>query len=52
VFPKVFLGGLPSNVTESELEKFFTKYGPVVEAVIMYDQDQRKARGTFIHVTY
>ena len=36
--PKVFLGGLPSSITETDLRSFFTRYGEVVEVVIMYDQ--------------
>ncbi|CAG2122405.1 unnamed protein product [Medioppia subpectinata] len=44
-FPKVFLGGLPPNVNESTLRDFFSKYGKVVEVVIMYDQEKKKTRG-------
>lgn len=44
-WPKVFLGGLPSNITETELRNFFSRYGKVMEVVIMYDQEKKKARG-------
>lgn len=44
-YPKVFLGGLPSNVTETDLRTFFTRYGKVMEVVIMYDQEKKKSRG-------
>lgn len=44
-FPKVFLGGLPSNVTETDLRMFFGRYGKVMEVVIMYDQEKKKSRG-------
>ncbi|XP_065222998.1 heterogeneous nuclear ribonucleoprotein 27C-like isoform X2 [Planococcus citri] len=44
-FPKVFLGGLPSNVTETDLRTFFGRYGKVMEIVIMYDQEKKKSRG-------
>jgi RNA-binding protein Musashi len=44
-FPKVFLGGLPSNVTETDLRLFFGRYGKVMEVVIMYDQEKKKSRG-------
>ncbi|XP_012238132.1 heterogeneous nuclear ribonucleoprotein 27C isoform X1 [Bombus impatiens] len=44
-FPKVFLGGLPSNVTETDLRSFFTRFGKVMEVVIMYDQEKKKSRG-------
>lgn len=43
--PKVFLGGLPPNVTETDLRTFFDRYGKVVEVVIMYDQERRRTRG-------
>ncbi len=35
---QVFLGGLPSSITETDLRAFFGRYGEVVEVVIMYDQ--------------
>ncbi|XP_077284915.1 heterogeneous nuclear ribonucleoprotein at 27C isoform X2 [Arctopsyche grandis] len=44
-YPKVFLGGLPSNVTETDLRVFFCRYGKVMEVVIMYDQEKKKSRG-------
>ena len=44
-YPKVFLGGLPANVTESDLRAFFVRYGQVMEVVIMYDQEKKKSRG-------
>ena len=46
-YPKVFLGGLPSNITETDLRVFFGRYGKVMEVVIMYDQEKKKSRGTF-----
>jgi len=42
---KVFLGGLPSNLTETDLRNFFSQYGKVTEVVIMYDQEKKKSRG-------
>jgi len=44
-YPKVFLGGLPPNVTETDLRNFFSRYGAVMEVVIMYDQEKKKSRG-------
>lgn len=41
----MFLGGLPSNVTETDLRVFFGRYGKVMEVVIMYDQEKKKSRG-------
>lgn len=43
-FPKVFLGGLPSNVNETLLKEIFSPYGRVIEVVIMYNQE-KKSRG-------
>lgn len=42
---KIFLGGLPSNITETDLRHFFNRYGKVTEVVIMYDQEKKKSRG-------
>ncbi|XP_066994467.1 heterogeneous nuclear ribonucleoprotein 27C isoform X1 [Anabrus simplex] len=44
-YPKVFLGGLPSNITETDLRSYFTRFGKVMEVVIMYDQEKKKSRG-------
>ena len=44
-WPKVFLGGLPSSITETDLRNYFNRYGRVTEVVIMYDQEKKKARG-------
>ncbi|KAI1296500.1 Heterogeneous nuclear ribonucleoprotein 27C [Halotydeus destructor] len=44
-FPKVFLGGLPPDVNETVLREYFSKYGKVIEVVIMYDQEKKKIRG-------
>lgn len=48
---KIFLGGLPASVNESDLHAFFSEYGKVVEAIIMYDQEQKRSRG-FGFVTF
>jgi len=42
---KVFLGGLPSNLTETDLRNFFSRFGGVMEVVIMFDQEKKKSRG-------
>ena len=44
-FMQIFLGGLPSSITETDLRSFFSKYGEVCEVVIMYDQEKKKSRG-------
>eukprot|EP00106_Octopus_bimaculoides_P023073 XP_014790515.1 PREDICTED: heterogeneous nuclear ribonucleoprotein 27C-like [Octopus bimaculoides] len=42
---KVFVGGLPFDVDEGVLIKFFSKYGKVKEASIMYDLQKGRSRG-------
>ncbi|KAF2343448.1 RNA recognition motif domain, partial [Trinorchestia longiramus] len=44
-WPKVFLGGLPSNLTETDLRNFFSRFGAVMEVVIKFDQEKKKSRG-------
>ena len=44
-WPKVFLGGLPSNLTETDLRNYFSRFGNVMEVVIMFDQEKKKSRG-------
>lgn len=44
-YPKVFLGGLPSNINETLLRQHFSKYGTVVDVIIMYDQEKKKSKG-------
>jgi RNA-binding protein Musashi len=44
-YPKVFLGGLPANITETDLRNHFQRYGNVMEIVIMFDQEKKKSRG-------
>lgn len=41
---KLFVGGLDPNTTGEDLEKFFSKYGPVKEASVLYDQDRGVSR--------
>ena len=41
----MFLGGLPSSITETDLRSYFSQYGEVCEVVIMYDQEKKKSRG-------
>ncbi|XP_077555356.1 heterogeneous nuclear ribonucleoprotein 27C-like isoform X4 [Haemaphysalis longicornis] len=48
---KIFVGGLPATVTETDLHAFFSEYGKVTETLIMYDQEQRRSRG-FGFVTF
>lgn len=49
-YPKVFLGGLPANVTETDLRNVFGRYGLVMEVVIMYDQEKKKIPWIWIFI--
>ncbi|ELU13330.1 hypothetical protein CAPTEDRAFT_219071 [Capitella teleta] len=42
---KVFMGGLPSNITEDEIKEHFAEFGEVQDVVIMVDQDKERSRG-------
>ncbi|PQQ20654.1 heterogeneous nuclear ribonucleoprotein 1 [Prunus yedoensis var. nudiflora] len=42
---KIFVGGLPSTLTEDGFRQFFENYGSVTDVVIMYDQNTQRPRG-------
>ncbi|XP_034678775.1 heterogeneous nuclear ribonucleoprotein 1 [Vitis riparia] len=42
---KIFVGGVPSTVTEDEFKNFFSKYGKVVEHQIIRDHETNRSRG-------
>lgn len=42
---KIFVGGIPTSVTEDELKNFFSKYGKVVEQEIILDHATNRSRG-------
>ncbi|KAL6508938.1 hypothetical protein OROMI_015001 [Orobanche minor] len=42
---KVFVGGIPTSVTEDEVKSFFSKYGKVVEHEIIRDHVTKRSRG-------
>ncbi|CAN8259525.1 unnamed protein product [Cochlearia groenlandica] len=42
---KIFIGGIPSTVTDDELKDFFGKYGSVVEHQIIRDHETNRSRG-------
>jgi len=48
---KVFVGGLPSRVTEDIFKDYFGRYGSITDAVIMVDHYTKRPRG-FGFVTY
>merc|ERR1719159_1144710 len=42
---KLFVGGLPQGVTAAELRTYFSKFGPVSDAVVMMDSATGRSRG-------
>jgi len=42
---KLYVGNLPWNVTDSELESFFASAGEVVSARVITDRDTGRSRG-------
>uniref|UniRef100_A0A2P2IV56 RRM domain-containing protein n=1 Tax=Rhizophora mucronata TaxID=61149 RepID=A0A2P2IV56_RHIMU len=42
---KIFVGGLPSSLTEDEFCQYFENYGHVTDVVVMYDQHTQRPRG-------
>lgn len=48
---KLFVGGLPADVTDDEFRDFFAQYGVVMDSVVMYDRETHRSRG-FGFVTF
>ncbi|KAK4366113.1 hypothetical protein RND71_013993 [Anisodus tanguticus] len=42
---KIFVGGLPSSLTEEEFSQYFQNYGNVTDKVIMFDPNTGRPRG-------
>jgi RNA-binding protein Musashi len=42
---KMFVGGLPPDVTEAEFSNFFSQFGAIEDNVIMYDRETGRPRG-------
>jgi len=48
---KVFIGGIPPNVDRDELKQIFEVFAPVVDSIVMMDQQMQRSRG-FGFVTF
>jgi RNA recognition motif-containing protein len=48
---KLFIGGLPPDVTDDEFRAFFEQYGAVIDSVVMIDRETLRSRG-FGFVTF
>jgi len=42
---KIFIGGLPQDITTEALREYFSVYGSVADAVVMVDRRTRRSRG-------
>ncbi|CAH8299981.1 unnamed protein product [Eruca vesicaria subsp. sativa] len=42
---KIFVGGLPSTITEAEFKNYFDQFGTVADVVVMYDHNTQRPRG-------
>eukprot|EP00252_Welwitschia_mirabilis_P012991 TRINITY_DN286_c0_g1_i1.p1 TRINITY_DN286_c0_g1~~TRINITY_DN286_c0_g1_i1.p1 ORF type:complete len:473 (+),score=90.45 TRINITY_DN286_c0_g1_i1:257-1675(+) len=42
---KIFVGGLPLNLTEEEFRNYFQQFGNVTDVAVMYDQNTQRPRG-------
>lgn len=48
---KLFVGGLPTDVTEEEFELFWRQFGEITDSVVMIDKESGRSRG-FGFVTF
>jgi hypothetical protein len=48
---KLFVGGLPTNITSHEFRSFFEQFGALVDCFVMFDYVTKRSRG-FGFVTY
>lgn len=48
---KLFVGGLPADVTSEEFKVFFEQFGVIVDSVVMFDRETQRSRG-FGFVTF
>ncbi|KAG6478868.1 heterogeneous nuclear ribonucleoprotein 1-like [Zingiber officinale] len=48
---KIFVGGLPSTITENDFKKYFDQFGTITDVVVMYDHNTQRPRG-FGFITY
>mmetsp|Transcript_5593 Transcript_5593/g.11568 ORF Transcript_5593/g.11568 Transcript_5593/m.11568 type:complete len:351 (-) Transcript_5593:138-1190(-) len=48
---KLFVGGLPTDITDPEFRYFFSQFGELHESIVMFDRVTRRSRG-FGFVTY
>jgi RNA-binding protein Musashi len=42
---KIFVGGIPQEITEADFHEFFSQFGRVVDANLMMDRNTGRPRG-------
>lgn len=42
---KIFVGGLSTETTEEEFKDYFSRFGPIKDAVVMFDRNTNRSRG-------
>lgn len=42
---KIFVGGLPANLTEEDFKNYFQQFGNITDVVVMYDHNTQRPRG-------
>ncbi|KAL4566896.1 hypothetical protein LXL04_031022 [Taraxacum kok-saghyz] len=42
---KIFVGGLPSTITETDFKEYFDQFGTITDVVVMYDHNTQRPRG-------
>ncbi|KAF8113944.1 hypothetical protein N665_0043s0018 [Sinapis alba] len=42
---KIFVGGLPSSITEADFKNYFDQFGTVADVLVMYDHNTQRPRG-------
>lgn len=42
---KIFVGGLPSTLSEEEFKNYFAQFGDITDVVVMYDHNTQRPRG-------
>ena len=48
---KLFVGGLPADITSDEFRAYFEKFGTLIDCIVMFDQETNRSRG-FGFVSY
>jgi RNA recognition motif-containing protein len=48
---KLFVGGLPTDITSEEFRSFFEQFGKLIDSVVMFDHETQRSRG-FGFVSY